>query len=182
MGAHDGSVRTRPNGPRMQTEEISEALTAGAREPVATRTRPSGPRQLLLRRRGPKGAAPRHLRRTARPSRRPFAHHEGLSDSPFTNNVRLHSSRTIGHYSTFVEVQATRILGISNTELNPRRVSSRFLEDPHRSVGARRASARTHQCAERDWSDEVTNQRLHVGGIQGISRRRDRSGPKWYKA
>ena len=32
MGAHDGSVRTRPNGPRMQTEEKSEALTAGARE------------------------------------------------------------------------------------------------------------------------------------------------------
>src|ERR1700742_4098552 len=34
----------------------------------------------------------------------------------------------------------------------------------------------------RYWSDEVTNRRLYAGGIQGISRRRERSGPKWYKA
>jgi len=33
-------------------------------------------------------------------------------------------------------IQARRV---SNTELNPRRVSSGFLEDPHRSMGARRA-------------------------------------------
>src|SRR6516164_8410330 len=95
----------------MQTEEKSEALTAGAREPVATRTRPSGPRQLLLRRRSPKGASHKTSPKGP-PSHQdgPSHIHEGLSDSPFTNNVRLHSSRTIGHYSTFVEVQATRIL------------------------------------------------------------------------
>src|SRR5215471_14130326 len=33
-------------------------------------------------------------------------------------------------------IQARRV---SNTELNPRRVSSGFLEDPHRSMGTRRA-------------------------------------------
>ena len=72
----------------MQTEEKSEALTVGARKVRwATRARPSEPRQLLQRRRGPKGASPKTL-----PKDRllvavgwdggPFAHYEGLRDSP----------------------------------------------------------------------------------------------------
>ena len=66
-----GPVRTRPSGPRMQTE--GKTLTASAREVLwDTRARLSEPRQLSLRRRGPKGAAPRHLRRTAEAIGRPL--------------------------------------------------------------------------------------------------------------
>jgi hypothetical protein len=52
VGSHAPFRASHANG------EKSEALTVGAREGRwATRARPSKPRQLLLRRRGPKGAS-----------------------------------------------------------------------------------------------------------------------------
>ena len=55
----------------------------GACDPIVDSHAPSGPRQLLRGKTRPQGCKPQgHLRRAAEAIRRPFAHHEGASDSP----------------------------------------------------------------------------------------------------
>jgi len=87
VGARDGSVRTRPNGPRMQTEGKKRSPHSGrARNSMGDSRAPFRASPIVAEKTRPPGCKHQDIsERTARKAnraRRSFAHHEGLSYAP----------------------------------------------------------------------------------------------------